>query len=397
MNGLDVTLSTEVDPLRRKFLIAGGLALVLCFVGVFFSRGEFFRAYLIAYVFWIGIPLGCLGILMIHHLVGGTWGFVIQRCLEAAVRTFPIMFLLFLPLLFGLPDLFVWARPDVVAADPVLREKAAYLNVPFFFGRAVIYFAIWITVGFFLSRWSQAQERSADPVFIERLQTLSGPGLVLYGLTVTFSAIDWLMSLEPHWYSTIFGMIFMVSHGLIALTFVIGAAYFLSRRETLRQIVAPWVLQDLGNLLLAFVMLWAYLSFSQFLLIWVENLQHEIPWYLHRLTGGWAAIGLALIVLQFALPFVLLLSRAVKRKPVALAAVASAVALMHFIELFWFVAPTFHPDGFSLHWMIIVAPFGIGGIWLWSFFSCLKDRSLLPMHDSRFVAILEEHGLARHG
>lgn len=397
MNGLDVTLSTEVDPLRRKFLIAGGLALVLCFVGVFFSRGEFFRAYLIAYVFWIGIPLGCLGILMIHHLVGGTWGFVIQRCLEAAVRTFPIMFLLFLPLLFGLPDLFVWARPDVVAADPVLREKAAYLNVPFFFARAVIYFAIWITVGFFLSRWSQAQERSADPVFIERLQTLSGPGLVLYGLTVTFSAIDWLMSLEPHWYSTIFGMIFMVSHGLIALTFVIGAAYFLSRRETLRQIVAPWVLQDLGNLLLAFVMLWAYLSFSQFLLIWVENLQHEIPWYLHRLTGGWAAIGLALIVLQFALPFVLLLSRAVKRKPVALAAVASAVALMHFIELFWFVAPTFHPDGFRLHWMIIVAPFGIGGIWLWSFFSCLKDRSLLPMHDSRFVAILEEHGLARHG
>jgi len=397
MNGLDVTLSTEVDPLRRKFLIAGGLALVLCFVGVFFSRGDFFRAYLIAYVFWIGIPLGCLGILMIHHLVGGTWGFVIQRCLEAAVRTFPIMFLLFLPLLFGLPDLFVWARPDVVAADPVLREKAAYLNVPFFFGRAVIYFAIWITVGFFLSRWSQAQERSADPVFIERLQTLSGPGLVLYGLTVTFSAIDWLMSLEPHWYSTIFGMIFMVSHGLIALTFVIVAAYFLSRREALRQIVAPWVLQDLGNLLLAFVMLWAYLSFSQFLLIWVENLQHEIPWYLHRLTGGWAAIGLALIVLQFALPFVLLLSRAVKRKPVALAAVASAVALMHFIELFWFVAPTFHPDGFRLHWMIIVAPFGIGGIWLWSFFSCLKDRSLLPMHDSRFVAILEEHGLARHG
>ena len=397
MNGLDVTLSTEVDPLRRKFLIAGGLALVLCFVGVFFSRGDFFRAYLIAYVFWIGIPLGCLGILMIHHLVGGTWGFVIQRCLEAAVRTFPIMFLLFLPLLFGLPDLFVWARPDVVAADPVLREKAVYLNVPFFFGRAVIYFAIWITVGFFLSRWSQAQERSADPVFIERLQTLSGPGLVLYGLTVTFSAIDWLMSLEPHWYSTIFGMIFMVSHGLIALTFVIVAAYFLSRREALRQIVAPWVLQDLGNLLLAFVMLWAYLSFSQFLLIWVENLQHEIPWYLHRLTGGWAAIGLALIVLQFALPFVLLLSRAVKRKPVALAPVASAVALMHFIELFWFVAPTFHPDGFRLHWMIIVAPFGIGGIWLWSFFSCLKDRSLLPMHDSRFVAILEEHGLARHG
>jgi len=161
--------------------------------------------------------------------------------------------------------------------------------------------------------------------------------------------------------------------------------------------VAPWVLQDLGNLLLAFIMLWAYLSFSQFLLIWVENLQHEIPWYLHRLTGGWAAIGIALIVLQFALPFVLLLSRAVKRKPGALAAVAGAVAVMHFIELFWFVAPTFHPDGFSLHWTTILAPVGIGGVWLWSFFSCLKGRSLLPMHDPRFLAILEEHGLADHG
>jgi len=397
MNGLDVTLSTEIDPLRTKSLITGVLALVLCFIGWFFNRGELFRAYLIAYVFWIGVPLGCLGVLMIHHLVGGTWGFVIQRCLEAAVRTFPIMAVLFVPLLFGLPDLYIWARSAVVAADPVLREKAAYLNFPFFFIRALIYFAIWFAIGFFLSKWSQAQERSADPAFTQRLQTLSGPGLVLYGLTVTFSAIDWLMSLEPHWYSTIFGMIFMVSHGLVALTFVIGAAYFLSGREALRQIVAPWVLQDLGNLLLAFIMLWAYLSFSQFLLIWVENLQHEIPWYLHRLTGGWAAIGIALIVLQFALPFVLLLSRAVKRKPGALAAVAGAVAVMHFIELFWFVAPTFHPDGFSLHWTTILAPVGIGGVWLWSFFSCLKGRSLLPMHDPRFLAILEEHGLADHG
>ncbi|HZH83460.1 MAG TPA: hypothetical protein VFD87_09960, partial [Phototrophicaceae bacterium] len=194
MNGLDVTLSNEIDPLRTKSLIAGALALVLCFIGLFFNRGEFFRAYLIAYVFWIGVPLGCLGILMIHHVVGGTWGFVIQRCLEAAVRTFPIMAVLFVPLLFGLPDLYIWARPAVVAADPVLREKAAYLNFPFFFIRALIYFAIWFAIGFFLSKWSQAQERSADPAFTQRLQTLSGPGLVLYGLTVTFSAIDWLMS-----------------------------------------------------------------------------------------------------------------------------------------------------------------------------------------------------------
>jgi hypothetical protein len=397
MNGFNVTLSAELDALRTRSLIAGVVVLIVCLSGVLFAQGEFFRAYLIAYVFWTGVPLGCLGILMIHHLVGGTWGFVIQRCLEAAVRTFPIMLVLFVPLLFGLPDLFAWARPDVVAADPVLQEKAAYLNFPFFVVRAVIYFAIWIALGFFLTRWSQAQERSADPVFIERLQTLSGPGLVLYGLTVTFSAIDWLMSLEPRWYSTIFGMIFMVSHGVIALSFVIGAAYFLSRREALKQIVAPWVLQDLGNLLLAFIMLWAYLSFSQFLLIWVENLQHEIPWYIHRLTGGWAVIGAALIALQFALPFVLLLSRTIKRSPAMLGAVAAVVAAMHLIELFWFVAPTFHPEGFSLHWTTVLAPIGIGGVWFWGFLSAVRGRSLLPIRDPRFIAILEEHGLAGHG
>ena len=397
MNELETKFTTELQPLRRRALAVGALALVLCLIGIFTDHGQFFRSYLIAYMFWLGIPLGCLGIVMIHHLVGGTWGFVIQRSLESAIRTFPIMALLFLPLLFGLPDLFIWARPQTVAQDPVLLQKAAYLNIPAFIIRAAVYFAVWCALGFFLSRWSAEQDRSADPALTQRLQTLSGPGLVLYGLTVTFSAIDWLMSLEPHWYSTIFGMIFMVSHGLLGFSFVIGAAYFLSRRETLQQIVAPWVLQDLGNLLLAFVMLWAYLSFSQFLLIWVENLQHEIPWYLHRLTGGWAAIGLALIVMQFALPFVLLLSRAVKRNPGALGAVAGVVAVMHFIELFWFVAPTFHPDGFSLHWTTIVAPIGIGGVWLWGFLGCLKGHSLLPMHDPRFVAILEEHGLAGHG
>jgi hypothetical protein len=230
-----------------------------------------------------------------------------------------------------------------------------------------------------------------------RLQTLSGPGLVLYGLTVTFSAIDWLMSIEPRWYSTIFGMIFMVSHGLIGLAFAISVSYFLARREPLSRVIAPWVLNDLGNLLLAFVMLWAYLSFSQFLLVWVENLQHEIPWYLHRMNGGWGVIAVALIALQFALPFVLLLSRAVKRKTATLGAVALGIALMHLIELFWFVVPTFHPEGIALHWTIFLAPIGIGGIWFTAFLSELKKRPLLPFRDPRFIAIVEEQGLTHHG
>lgn len=397
MNGLETKLTDEIDPTARKFLALGAAALVVCLVGWFFDREEFFRSYLVGYVFWLGVPVGCLGLLMIHHLVGGTWGFVIQRSLESSVRTFPLMALLFVPLLFGLPDLFLWARPEAVAHDAVLLQKAAYLNMPGFIVRAVLYFAIWSALGFFLSSWSERQDQTAEPALTQRLQTLSGPGLVLYGLTVTFSAIDWLMSLEPHWYSTIFGMIFMLSHGLIALAFVIGVAHFLSRREPLSGIVAPWVLNDLGNLLLAFVMLWAYLSFSQFLLVWVENLQHEIPWYLHRLNGGWGAIAVALITLQFALPFVLLLSRAVKRRTATLCAIAAVIALMHLIELFWFVLPTFHPEGFALHWTIFVAPIAVGGIWCAVFLAQLKKRPLLPFRDPRFVAIVEEQELAQHG
>ena len=397
MSDLATQLTRELEPTVRKSGAIGGAALLLCLVGAFLDRQQFFRSYLIAYVFWLGIPLGCLAILMIHHLVGGTWGFVIQRSLEASIRTFPVMALLFVPLLFGVPELFLWAQPEVVARDPILQQKAAYLNIPAFIARAAVYFAIWIVLGFLLSRWSKEQDRTGDPALTQRLQTLSGPGLVLYGLTVTFSAIDWLMSLEPRWYSTIFGMIFMIGHGLVALAFIISVSYFLSRREPFSRILAPWVFNDLGNLLLAFVMLWAYLSFSQFLIIWVENLQHEIPWYLHRANGGWGVIAVLLIALQFALPLILLLSRTVKRKAATLCAVALSIALMHQIELFWFVAPTFHPDGFAIHWLTFVAPLGVGGIWLAAFLAQMKTRPLLPLRDPRFIAIVEEHGLAQNG
>lgn len=401
MNRFDATL-TEVEPLRRRALIVGAVALAGCGIGAFFDRAEFFRSYLVAYVFWLGVPLGCLGIIMIHHLVGGTWGFVIQRPLESALRTFPLMALLFVPLCFGLTDLYVWTRPEVVAADPVLQQKSAYLNVPFFIVRAVIYFGVWITVGQRLTQWSAQQDRpeggaAVDRTVVDRLQTLSGPGLVLYGLTVTFSSIDWVMSVEPKWYSSIYGMIFMTSHGLVALAFVVGVVYFLARREPLASVGASWVFRDLGNLLLAFVMLWAYTSFSQFLLIWVENLAHEIPWYLHRLAGGWGVIAALLVVLQFALPFVLLLSRAMKQATAALFGIAVLVAMMHFVEIWWFVAPTFHAEGWTMHWTMVLAPLGIGGLWLGVFLGQLHGRPLLPFGDPRFIAIVEEQGLEKNG
>ncbi|HYL82448.1 MAG TPA: hypothetical protein VEU07_16640, partial [Candidatus Acidoferrum sp.] len=290
---------------------------------------------------------------------------------------------LFLPVLVGLRTLYVWARPQEVAANPLIQQKTLYLNVPAFWVRAVIYFAIWIVVAHFLSKWSLEQDRTANPSLTRCLRMLSGPGLVLYGLTVTFSSIDWVMSLEPEWHSTMYGMIFMAGQGLQALAFVIIVSFLLASRGPLAPVALPARFHDLGNLTLTFLMLWTYTAFSQFLIIWAENLTDEVPWYLHRTTGGWQGIGLALIILQFALPFALLLSRALKHSALLLSVVAVLILGMQLVNSFWLVAPAFHPAAFSLHWMDLIAPIGIGGIWIAVFVKQLQGRSLVPLHDPR--------------
>jgi hypothetical protein len=389
MNASDLSLS-QFDAIRKRALAVGLVAIVLCLAGMLFNRQQFFRSYLMAYLFWVGIPLGCFAIVMLHHLVGGAWGFVIQRLLESGIRTFPLMALLFLPVFLGMQDLYLWAQPEVLAADPILQQKSVYLNMPFFVARTVVYFAIWISIASLLNKWSLEQDRTAEGSLTRRLQSLSGPGLVVYGLTVTFSSIDWVMSLEPRWSSTIYGMMFMVSYALAALAFVITVAFLLAQRRPLSQVVGPGHFHDLGNLLLALVMFWAYLAFCQFLIVWVENLTEEIPWYLHRMTGGWQRIALSLILCQFALPFMLLLSQSTKRSAGMLSAVALMILVMHWIDMFWLVAPAFHPAKLYLHWMDVAAPIGIGGIWISAFFWQLKDRSLLPLHDPRFAQVLEQ-------
>jgi hypothetical protein len=382
--------SMRWDLTQKRSLAVGLITAVLCAGGALIFPPAFFRTYLSAYIFWVGIPVGSLALLMLHHLVGGRWGFMIQRVLEAAIQTLPLMALLFVPLFFGLSDLYPWARTEVVAADPLLRQKAAYLNIPFFVARTVGYFAVWIVLGRLLVTWSLQQDRTADNTLTLRLQRLSGPGLVLYGLTVSFAAIDWMMSLEPKWYSTIFGMIFMVSFGLAALALAILATRFLETEKPLAHVASPDRWHDLGNLLLALVMFWAYLNFSQFLLIWSENLAEEIPWYLHRIAGGWEWVALALILFQFALPFVLLLSRDTKRNSQTLAAVAAAILFMHWLDTLWLVVPSFYPARFHFHWLDIAAPVAIGGLWLAAFIGYLKARSLLPLHDPRFTELLEQ-------
>ena len=275
---------------------------------------QFYRSYLLAYVFWIGFPLGSMAILMLHHLTGGDWGLPIRRPLEAATRTFPLMLILFVPLIFGLKTLFPWAQPGGLGDDSILKFKRFYLSPNFFMTRAVIYFLIWLTLSYLLNKWSQEQDRNGDPAIAKRLEGMSGPGLILYGLTVTYATIDWVMSLQPHWFSTIFGMIFMMVGVLGAMALVILVARLLANYEPMASAVTPAQFNDLGNLLLAFVMLWAYLSFSQFLIIWSGNLPKEISWYVVRAEGGWARLAVFLIIFHFAIPFLLLLQRGLKRQ-----------------------------------------------------------------------------------
>lgn len=375
------TAPADVDRLQRQCLVAGGIGLALSLIGFFVDRPVFFRAYLVAWVFCTGIALGCLAIAMLHHLSRGGWGVVVRRVLEAASRTLPVLLLLAIPWLFGMRDLYEWARPEVVAHDPVLLHKQPYLNVPFFIVRLVLYFAIWYGLAWLLNRMSLEQDRTGDPGLARRMQLVAAPGLAAYCLASTFAAVDWLMSLQPHWFSTIYGVYFVGGHGLSALAFLILVAGYLSHREPMSRVLARRHFHDYGKLFLAFLMLWAYFSFSQFLIIWAGNLPEETVWYVRRIRGGWQWVALSLVVLHFVLPFLLLLSRDLKRAPRLLARVAALLLLMRWVDLFWQVEPAFDEGRFTFHWLFPVALLGVGGLWLAAFFRELKRRPLLPVND----------------
>jgi hypothetical protein len=383
-----------MGSVQQWALAIGAAGVVVLVLGAAISTQQFLRSYLVGYLFWMGITLGCLAIVMLLHLSGGHWGFVIRRLLESGTRTLPLMILLFLPILLGVKELYVWANVDAIADNeamkPLLEHKKQYLNVGFFAIRAVFYFIAWAGLVYFLNKWSRQQDESADPKPMRRLEAISGPGLILFGLTATFASVDWVMSLDPEWFSTIFGILFMGGQALSAVAFVIAVAVVLAPREPMSRILSASHLHDLGKLLLAFVMLWAYFAFSQFLIIWSGNLPEEIPWYVHRLHGGWQWLGLALVLFHFMLPFLLLLSRDLKRNARLLAPVACAIIVMRFIDLFWLVAPEFNKTGPGLHWMDLAAPIGVGGLWVALFAYELRKRPLLPLNDPRVEEILKE-------
>jgi hypothetical protein len=373
-------------------LKVGAVGLVACAFGYGFDPAHFFRSWLIAYLLFLGIALGSMGLLMVQHLSGGAWG-VFRRIFEASSRTLPLMALLFLPIAFGMTSLYPWSHPELVQHDEVLIHKAPYLNSVFFLIRALFYFVGWTLIAWTLSRWSKQQDEGDMSVNL-KLQYLSGGGIVFYTLTATLASVDWMMSLNPHWYSTLFGFLFVGGQGLSALAFTILVSTFLVRRAPMASLLKPSHFHDLGKLSLAFVMLWAYFNFSQYLLIYAANLLEEIPYFIARITHGWQYLAIFLVLFHFAVPFSLLLSRDNKRMPQRLVWVALAILVVRYIDLIMLVSPEFdaagtnlhmmageHEGGFYLHWLDLAAPLAVGGLWAWMFFTQLAKRPLLAFRD----------------
>ncbi len=362
-------------------LAIGGLAATI--LGGFMNPAYFFRGWLVAGVFAMNIALGCLALTMLQHLTHGGWGLIQRRTMESAALTIPVLmavFLLPIIVLGGLPHLYEWARPEVVKEDHLLQLKEPYLNVPFFLLRQVIYLAVWGGLALLFARMSRRQD-AADEGSTRRMQAFAGPGLILYALALTFASTDWLMSLQPHWFSTIYGVYLMGSQGMSAIAFLIVFGVWLSRRQPMDRVIHPRHFHDYGKLLLAFAMLWAYFSYSQFLIIWSGNLPEENSFYLARLHHGWGPVSLAIALFHFAVPFAILLSRGIKRRGRTLIRVAWLLLFMRWVELVWQVEPAFHEHNYAMLWMYLAATLAMAGIGLLTFLWLAARRPLLPAND----------------
>ena len=398
---LDLTAPPVVKTIAQRSLIVGVIFSVIAVVLAIKSPAEFYRAYLLGFMDWLGVALGSMAIIMIRHLTGGGWGVVIRRIQGAAMRTLPFMAILFIPLCFGLSNLYPWAMSresaQYAGLDKHITEHLAkhsfvlgYLNPKFFIVRAIIYFAIWNLLSYLLSLWSKQGDNPSAPDNTPKFKAVAGPGLILYGFTVSFAVIDWIMSLDPSWISTIFGLIILIGEVLSAMCFAVVVEAILSKYKPMSDMLRPDFVHDHGKWMLAFTMVWAYFSFSQWLIIWAGNLPSEITFYMLRLHGGWQSVGLFLVIFGFAVPFLLLLSRPFKRDIRKLVWLAVWVMVIRWIDLFWIIEPNFS-KAFTVTIADIVVSIAIGGLWFALFFHNLGSLPLLPAYDPTASEVLEPH------
>jgi hypothetical protein len=393
INNPDLMPPPVVQVIGRRSLIIGVIAGVVAIAGAIFQPAVFFHGYLLSFMAWLGIALGSMVILMLRHLTKGGWGMIIRRILGAAMRTLPLLALLFVPLLFALPRLYPWAGPLGEVPDKNLRQHLqnithSYLNVHGFIIRAIIYFAIWGTLIFLLTKWSKEQDQPPVRDNSVRFKALSGPGIILYGFTISFAAIDWTMSLDPSWISTIYPLIILIGEVLSALCFAVVIERILFRYRPMSELLKPEYVHDHGKFMLTFIMVWAYFSFSQWLIIWAGNLPEEITWYTKRLSGGWGWIGLFLVLFHFAVPFAILLSRPFKRDVTKLVWLAMWLMLMRYLDLFWVIEPNFSKT-ITVTWADIIVPVAMGGLWMAYFCRNLASMPLVPAYDAFASEVLQ--------
>jgi hypothetical protein len=390
---LDFTPPPIIKTIGQRSLIVGVIASVVAIILALKSPTEFYRAYLLSYMDWLGIALGSMAIIMIRHLTGGGWGVVIRRLQGAAMRTLPLLAVLFIPIILGMKHLYIWAQPLDQVADKHLRDHLeditkTYLTPGGFVYRAIFYFLIWNVISFLLSKWSKEGDSPTAPDNTKKFKAVAGPGLILYGGTISFAAIDWVMSLDPSWMSTIFPLVILIGEVLAAMCFAVVIERILYNYKPMSDMLKPDFVHDHGKWMLAFIMVWAYFSFSQWLIIWGGNLPQEITYYLRRMNGGWGWVGLFVVIFHFAVPFAMLLSRPFKRNIYKLVWLAAWMLIMRYVDLFWIIEPSFSKT-FCVTIADIVLPFAMGGLWMAYFFYNLGSLPLLPAYDPTASEVLE--------
>lgn len=396
----DIRLGPAASSVERVSGVVGALGLLLCVAGYFANRQEFFQSYLFALIYWSGFAIGGIGVLLIGNTVGGSWCATSRRFLEAKMRTLPLVFLFFLILLLGLKDLYPWTHADLVSHISYLNHRQRYLNIPFFIIRVIIYFGIWLFWGMRLNRMSDRQDATGDPTLRERMRAFSAPGLLIFTLTATFAYIDWILSADAQYFSTVYGAMILIGDILQTFALTIIVMVLASRGDRFGGRVNYAILHDLGNLMFAFTIFWTYLTASQLIITWPANLPQELQWYLDRVHGFWKWVATFIALTMFAIPFLGLLSQARKRDPNRLMRVAIWLLVARAVDLFWIIAPTFRDlspsaplatsHGFMIYWTDFAAFFGIGGIWVYAYLRQLRRRPLLPLRDPRVSAPMPE-------
>src|SRR5579864_8305660 len=397
---LDLTAPPVVKKIYQRSLIVGIVFAIASIILAISNPDQFYRGYLLGFLCWLGVSLGSMAIVMIRHLTGGGWGMVIRRILGAAMRTLPLLAILFIPIIIAVVQhrIYPWAMPTESVQDPYIREhlekhsfiKDAYLNQTGFIIRAIIYFVIWNVLSFLLSMWSRQTDRPGAPDNTQRFKAVAGPGLILYAFTISFAAIDWVMSLDPSWISTIYGLIILIGEVLAAMCFAIVVERILYDYKPMSEMLRPDFVQDHGKWTLTFIMVWAYFNFSQWLIIWAGNLPTEITFYLKRINHGWGYVAVFLALFHFCVPFVILLSRPFKRNIRKLVWLAVWLLFMRFVDLFWNIEPNFSIN-FSVTIADIVVPIAIGSIWIFFFCRNLAALPLLPAYDVSANDVFDPH------